>query len=512
MAAVHALLSFLHFATAMSTITLQISVSNVFKKVTVAKTLTVNQLIEHIGEKFKIKNLDQYPDAYLVIINNNKKLDKLLPLRLTNLINNSRLKLVLGTKAAASQGRVVSLKIVVNKVDNTNYTTILEEDNTVTVKSLLQKVEERFKIQLLTFDSVAHKVVVNVLETKLVLGVDNIDKSLSSIIGNVSSLVIRIDFSQVKNEQRELEQQKINKLQLDNQRDRERQRQERELQERELQLQQREKELEEREQRLRDEQLETGTQEQKQTPQESHHQVSESSQHQVNESNQMQVEESKHNHAPPVDFNSEVSKDPQLFKPSTHQSYENPDEDYEVTVSQIQKYQKLISNSVKPKTPIVRQKPSSYTVRIKFPNQSILQLYFENGHEVRLGQLLKKVDELLIEKYINNYNLKLGFPPFNKLSLNFSANNKLLNELPEFQSDKITLIWELATSEYNHDGPFLKEDIIKVLQSSQLPEMILESHRGELEDEETVASNHLVTKQLETKKLGSKVPKWFKPK
>lgn len=492
----------------MSTITLQISVSNVFKKVTVAKTLTVNQLIEHIGEKFNIKNFDQYPNANLVIINNNKKLDRLLPLRLTNLISNARLKLVLGPKSAASERRVVSLKVVVNKVDNTNYTTILEENNTVTVKSLLQKVEEKSQIQLLEFDNVAHKVVVNVLETKLVLGVDNIDKSLSSIIGNVSSLVIRIDFSQVKNELRELEQQQINKLQLDNQRQRERQRQERELQDRELQLQEKEKELEEREQRLRDQQLKMTAHEQSQIPEESTQEIS---QQQVNESSQLQAVESKHNHGPPVDFNSEVSKDPQLFKPSAHQSYENPDEDYEVTVSQIQKYQKLISNSVKPKTPVVRQKPSSYTVRIKFPNQSILQLYFENGHEVKLGQLLKKVDELLIEKYVNSYNLKLGFPPFNKLLLNFSANNKLLNELPDFQTDKITLIWELATSEYNHDGPFLKEDIIKILQSSQLPEMILESHRGELEDEETVEPKHTAPKQLETKLLASKVPKWFKP-
>lgn len=501
----------------MSTLTLQISVSNVFKKFTVAKTLTVNQLIEQIGEKFAIKNFDQYPDASLVIINNNKKLDKLLPLRLTNLINNARLKLVLGHKAAASEAKTINLKVVVNKIDKSNFTTILVEQNTVTVEGLLGKVEEKSGLSLLQSNNASHRVVVNVLETKLVVGEDKIDRTLSSITGNVSSVVIRVDFLTAINEQRDLEQQRINQLQLDNQKQRnleqERQRQlqqerDRELQERERALDEREKELRRREGELQklDKKLDVELEDNKQDEME----VDDKKDVIPDSKTSSSVVASKQ---PAVDFSGPVSKDPQLFKPSAHQSYENPDEDYEVTVSQIQKYQKLISSSVKPKSAAVRQKPSSYTIRVKFPNQSILQLYFDNGHEVKLGQLLKKIDELLIEKYVNSYNLKLGFPPFNKLAVNFTTNNKLLNDLPDFQTDKITLIWELGFSEYNHEGPFLKEDNLKVQQSNQLPEMVLESHRGELEDEEVAEPKPpAAPKQLAPKVLGSKVPKWFKPK
>ena len=64
--------------------------------------------------------------------------------------------------------------------------------------------------------------------------------------------------------------------------------------------------------------------------------------------------------------------------------------------------------------------------------------------------------------------------------MSYSNNNEYLYNLPDFQQERIMLIWELQKPDLNLKGPYIKNDNLNIKQSEELPERVLERHRGEL--------------------------------
>ena len=182
-----------------------------------------------------------------------------------------------------------------------------------------------------------------------------------------------------------------------------------------------------------------------------------------------------------------------IYKPSSTTTYENPEEDYEFTLDHAKKYQELIRyKPTKPKAKIEKV-PQKYHIRIKFPNNYLLEIKFDNTN-VKFGELVKKIDDNLTEDFKSNYNLKVSYPPFKKFNISFSLNQTFLLKLPEFDTnEKVLLIWETDKT-----GQYLVND--QAVDFGYLPEVQLEQNRRDLPDE-----------QNKSKKLTKdKTPKWFK--
>ncbi|KAM9920276.1 hypothetical protein OXX59_007332 [Metschnikowia pulcherrima] len=208
----------------------------------------------------------------------------------------------------------------------------------------------------------------------------------------------------------------------------------------------------------------------------------------------------------------EVNEDT-LYVPlkSTSGPYENPDADYELTSNQAEKYYKILKSMQGKPAKKVAKKPSKYTIRIRFPDRALLDLHFEDP-ATKLGQLLRKLDSYLLEKHINSYHLKNGLPPFEEIQFGFGANNTSLCDHPHFQQEKILLIWE---SQSVSAGPYLKQDLSRK-DVSELPTVVLESHRGDLEADEESSKGIRSTADSRSADGKSKarakgMPKWFRP-
>lgn len=493
----------------MSTITFNVSYNNITKKITVPKPSTINQVSEICLVKFAISK----PDVVGVLYSNNKILEGSLPIRLTTLSNNSKLKLEL---KAGSGKKEVAFKFTIN-ADLVPKTVMSKINADRTLAQLITYVEEIESIKLNLEGKDSQLVIMNSIYPS---GVYKTTK-LSSL--GQSSLAIRMNYllSEAEKASRAEEQQNIVKVQLERQKQRNegiRLGKERE------EVERIEKELEE--ERLAylkeagvEEEVKSEISEGNKEPLETKKGITETIMDKVTTvpSKAKQITSTKEIDTIMTDYSEALTESPSLYLPSdSTPTYENPDEDYNMTVAQAQTYRNLITKSGK-QTPITSEPvlPQKYLFRIKFPDRSILQVNFiSEANTVKLGQLIKKIDDLILERFVGKYNLKLSYPPFKKIEFSFSENNSFLHLLDDFQSERLSLIWELKGGVAVEQGPYIKTESIDIKSSSELPEVLLESHRSELPAEEAVRviEDIPVAKvNREPKKKAAKgVPKWFR--
>ncbi|KAK6457257.1 GLUT4 regulating protein TUG-domain-containing protein [Scheffersomyces xylosifermentans] len=491
----------------MATISFNITFNAISKKITVSKSTTIQQLISQSLEKFhKDPSIHKGELSY-----NGKSLEPSLPIRLTNLINNA--KLVLKAEKVDDISQQVNVKLVVSKEGEASTTVIQKVESKSNLEQLLKQFETSSGLDLLSKPS--ELIILNLpyqwtKYESVVLG---------AVVGNISNLVIRLNFINENAEAAKLkqqEQQEAIKLQLKQQRERNARQKEEEEQARALREQERKKEAAENLQQTENESKDVAVPQKDEDVEMSSPEVNAKQERSVNSVDQTaseSEEKEQYEYQTP-----QVPETPQLYVPDSSSKgsqpqYENPDEDYDMTVSQAQTYQKIIQNSGKRRKPKAAPKPTKYLIRLKFPDRSILQINFVKDVEtIKLGQLVKKIDTLLISDYINNYNIKVGYPP-QKVELTFDNNNRFLVDLPEFQSERIVLIWELGGNAGSKRGPFLNSQLIDDIKSSaELPELVLESHRGELPSEEAAKKTPATTEKHQEKgdKGTMKLPSWLK--
>ncbi|KAK6205149.1 uncharacterized protein RJT21DRAFT_111683 [Scheffersomyces amazonensis] len=506
----------------MSSITFNVVYNTVTKKVTVTKTNTIQQLINASLTTFKIN--DKKYDGKLY--HNDKALDTALPIRLTSLYNNTKLVLkVTKIEAGDSQNGLeksidINIKLIASVAGGRGETKsfIHKVSNQVTLSQLLTSFEEKYPGEVLGQSGAQLQLSILNLNYES----DQFDAvKLSSVVGsNVTSLVIRLSYgngSEDKKRKNE-EQQEIIRLQLQQQAERNRKAKEQE----ELEREQARKEL--KRQQAEDELKRQQTQEESSIQEQQSHIVDQDIDYQpvVSKSNVAKtVVEDDNGYV----FNQpEVKETPLLYVPNDRTAtYDNPEEDYEMTVNQAMTYQKIIQKSAIRKKPLERKRPTKYLIRVRFPDRNILQLNFINDVEsLKYGQLVHKIDELLHIEYINKaYNLKLSYPPFSKIDINFSNNNLKLVDMKEFQSEQISLIWELVDGNGNGNGPYIDQGKIgEIKHSDELPEVMLENHRKELpgdistrtnKSNETSNSNsNSNTDEKDGNSSSRKTPKWLK--
>lgn len=492
----------------MSSITLNISYKGSTKKITTTKSTTISQLTLNVLSNFKISK-----DDYIGILNyNQKSLDSSLPIRLTPLINNCKLTLTLKKLDINNQ---INIRLMHPELGN--------QIKSCSIGINLFEVLQLFQIQNLENSQLR---ILNSYFTN-----DQYDLTrLGDVIGDSPSVVIRFEIIKLANEKEKIlkQQQELNRLQLEEQK--ERLRKQREQEEEAQQQQQIEKEQEQARIKHQD-QMDIDQEEkyQRDLPIEMDKPVVESNE--VDTGLVDQVNQEEYAYTEP-----ELQRQPQLYMPNSNtnhssQTYENPDEDYQMTISQAKTYHNIIKNTItgknKSKSPIdgPNKTPKKYLIRIKFPDNSILQInYLEDVSNIKFGQLIKSIDELILPQYIDLYDLKLGYPPFTKLTQTFNANNEFLYNMPDFQSNEtITLIWQLIKNDLNiNKGPFVKQQNVIIKTSEDLPERVLERKRGELPDDEPKIKK---SQTSSTKSIGSSttsssstgfsnsksiLPKWFK--
>ncbi|KAI3403132.2 hypothetical protein KGF56_004021 [Candida oxycetoniae] len=501
----------------MATISLNVSYLNQSKKLTVSKSSSVSQLVSQCLTVYKVDSSSYRGELY----HNDKLIDLGLPIRLTNLINNS--KLVLKVKKL-DLNKMINVKLITEKgslVDKCNANIPLSQ-----VLSQF-KVDTSKPTQLRILNST-----VNWARYQ--------STSLGSLLGAADSVAMRLEYTRTTKEEEAYhkKQQEAVKLQI------EQEKKKRQIEEEKRKLEEREREkekereeekrkLEEREEKVaearaaasKEAEMDTGlvnaaptTEDIEMIEGEERVGVGKTS------TTKGEISRSEATSASFVYQEEELKETPQLYVPSDkpQPSYENPDEDYHVTVHQVKTYQNAIRNSAQrtKKNPNGGGKiPPRYLIRIKFPDGSMLQInLLENVSEIKFGNLIKKIDELLLPQFIDNYSLKIGFPPFTKLNQSFTLNQEYLYKLPDFQNEQIILIWELSKNSLNKKGPFLnsnsKDLVIK--QSDELPERILEKHRSELPSDTSSGKQSSRPKSAlsnEEDKKGKhklKIPKWMK--
>ena len=508
----------------MATIALNVTYQGQPKKFTVNKSQTISQFISQCLTSYNIDG--NTFSAELYHNNNHKALDSASPIRLTNLLNNA--KLTLKVK-----------KLDLNKEINVKF---ISDKGTVvkkfTVATTLHDIVEQIMGRLLKPTQL------RILD--LVIGYEKyLTTTLGSLVGNANNVVIRLEYQKLTNEMDALfkKQQEANRLQLQEmQKRKEMEAQKRHQEEQEKQrLKAEEAKLkkvnknvsevlepqEDAEMKDADEEIPSTATESLSDPSTSdvgaHPGLEPASESAASDSDYVYQEE-------PVD------ETPKLYVPSSkpQPTYQNPDEDYNMTIDQAKTYQNVIRNSAKrlKKIGVDTKKPSKYFIRVKFPDGAILQINFlENVHQVKFGTLVKKLDELLIPEFINTYNLKIGYPPFTKLNQSFAMNNELLHNLQDFQAEQVVLIWELSkeSNKAAHNGPFLNNESkdLVIKPSDELPAIKLAKHRNELPLNELTKSKgasgggFFKSKSMhkdggdedkDGEKKKSKLPKWLKMK
>ncbi|ABN66163.1 predicted protein [Scheffersomyces stipitis CBS 6054] len=478
----------------MSSLSFNVSYNSITKKVTVPRSNTVQQLIAVSLDKFSI-NSGKYGGQ---LYHNNKLLESSLSLRLANLINNS--KLTLKTTNLAASAQQINVKLMISSDSEGTKQIINKVDSNATLLELLQQFETSENIQLLTKPSQLGILSVTYPS-------DSYSSTrLGSLVGNVSNVVIRFNYTMGVDtaKLKQQEQQESVKLQL-------KQQQERIARQREEERAKAQKELELQKQQEQDQALKE-EEEEEETPEPTESIIETKEKPSIPSSTinaDSILEKESYQFQTP-----QIEETPLLFVPGNSNSalYENPDEDYEMTVSQAKTYQQLIQNSGKKRKAKQINKPVRLLIRVKFPDRSILQINFVNDVDtIKLGHLVKKIDGLLKPEYINHYNIKAGYPP-QTIPLNFENNNTFLVDIPDFQSERIVLIWELSDGAPSKNGPFLNEQLIEdVKTSTDLPEVVLESHRGELPDDaHTKTRTSGQGSEAKSESKGKLVPKWLK--
>lgn len=483
--------------------TFSVSYQNVVKKVSCPRTASVNQLANTALEKFKVG-----PGKNGVLSSGGKKLDGLQPVRFTNLVNNAKLTLEVSNAAAT----VLTLKLQ-GTVDKEPASRNLEVSSSMSLAELvllfLRETSRMHdwsgkRVQLGVYQSV-----VDNQSTDFKLTV------IGSLVGGASNALVRVTI-EAKSEQANRE-----KLQEE---------------QRALRLKQEE---EKREARLKaqEEAQNAAPQEKKETasvstgePQDVpvHHehiaQPIEQSQPAVVPPAEQEDVDMEENAPTPAEKVApaptpasqawelpEEREDTLYVAQNTTQLYENPEDDYNLTTAQAEKYFSMIRSMQGNKKKKEARVPQKYTVRIRFPDRSLLDLHIDDSL-VKFGQFLKKLDGYVHEKHINSYKLKSGLPPFKELKFDFNGNNTPLKEHEDFQLEKLLLIWE--PSEKSAGVPYLKEGLSKK-DVSQLPTVMLESNRGRLEEEQSLTTKSKPSlssrSSAEGKPKAKGLPKWFRP-
>lgn len=439
-------------------ISFSINYNNQLKKVSINKNKTVSDLTELGCSKFNLN----YGELYY----QQKKLNSLDAIKYTNLINNSKLVL----KPIELSEKDVNVKIFKPNGESL----IKKISNKLTMSDILKDLglNENHTVSILN---------------KSLLG--DFGMSLGSLIGENNNVVMRV--SEVKEdsvEQRKIVEQQLKAQQIKN----EQLRQKRELEEAE------------REQRLRESRKnDMEVDEPVRSPEQSENSGVDSQDVDSFQEEKLVIQPTEQQSAPvetPIqettsDYNETVEEDIAIYKPSSTKIYENPDEDYEFTAN----HAKIYQQSIKYKQPTRKAAtiPESYHVRIRFPNKYLLEIRLPNTS--KFGELIKKIDENLTDSFKSNYILKLSYPPFTKISIDFTTNNKLLSDL-KFDG-KMILIWESEKS-----GDYLVESNVKDFDS--LPEVRLENMRSNLPDE--VVKVKQAKESSTGKPKDKKVPKWLK--
>ena len=552
------------------------------KKITVPKSISINQLILQALTVYKIDSNNYEGQLY----HNGKLLDGSLPIRLTNLLNNSKLNL-----------KTIAKLNINNTATNTNTnttsttTTSTTNQHEINVKFINDntgsiKVEKCFSglnlIELIKKfnggcgdddddDNSTKKSELRIVNV-IIESEKYHETTLESIVGKSNNVVIRFKYKKIDNDNDndndrivKQRQEEAIKLHIKQENIRKKVQEQEKLEQRlKEQEQEKQKEKEKEKQNVRvveDDIIEEDPKENQPQPQPQPQEFSSLNDIQILEPKQeksayptivqpqqqytFQLEEKEEE---------EINDTPQLYIPSIKKQeaeekelYENPDEDYELTLNQLKTYQNIIRDSGKKKNhidqAIISSPPNKYQIRIKFPDLKILQINFiKNIEKIKFNDLIKKIDELLLPKFINNYNLKFGYPPFKTIDIlsynnnNNNNKNEYLYNLPDFQQEKIMLIWELQKSNLNLKGPYIKNEGLNLNSNSnsnlnlnikpteELPERILERHRGELpneieENEKSITlsrrntSNNNNNNDDDYKSIKkSKVPKWFKMK
>lgn len=474
------------------------------------RSATVNDLILTSFQKFNVPLSNNG-----VLTFSGKKLDGLLPIRLSNVVNNAKLELIV-----SSGDSEVTLKVVA-AIGDESITKVIKVASSATLAALVEEFRSKAEISSDWSDKRIQLSVLQAIKDNLTSDFAQI--SVASVVGSATNAVLRLLVENKDAQQKRMkfqEEQRVLRQELE-----EKRRQERLVKKEEEQKLQGKKVLEgknvEGEEDAEMEDVEDTEDNlaavadeavhtlphKGETPESSTGNPTQNIIHSTNSGNLTGSSGDGISEEPRAGHFEVVQEiEDTLYVPSTRSAiYENPDDDYNMTVNQAEKYYKIIK-SMQGGRKVAKEvtKPQKYIIRIRFPDRSLLDLPIDDP-SIKLGQLLKKIDGYVAEKYINTYKLKNGLPPFKELAVGFSENNVALIDHPDFQLEKILLIWEPALS--NSKGPYLGEGIA-TKDASQLPTLQLESHRGELEKDEVTAPKPVA--KTDGKKKSTGVPKWFR--
>lgn len=444
----------------MATVAVNVTYGFDAKKFSVPKSTTVSQLAGQAAAHFKLS-------GSALLVYKGKALDGSLPLRLTPLSQN-------GTVELKKSSGTASARPVAIKVATPDGAYVVKTTTDQSVLAVIAEAEQTLKVQI-------SKPNMELLVMNAV--VSDLSTPLASMVGSAANAVIRVRYNDFGGA-RQREQQEAVQKQLDEQRQRNQQRR--------LERERAEEERQARIRSLRDTETADAKDEEATEPVE----AAEPAVHPIEpvsaahpEPRGVPYQPSKKAKAAspelpaePVEPAAPVPAN-QLFTPSTQRQpvYENPEDDYVMTVDQAKAYQNSIRRLAARPAKHSVAKPTKYLIRLRFPDRSILQLNFvDDVANLKLGQVIKKLDEVLREPFVGNYNLKLAYPPFERVPVSWDANATRLHDLPKyFDTEKVVLIWEptqTATS-----APYIKEGVVvETTTTLDLPEVRLETHRGEL--------------------------------
>lgn len=478
----------------MASVTVNVTYGYQSKKISIPKSSTVGQLASQAATAFNING-----DPSLE--HKGKRLDPSLPLRFTQLVQNSTVKLNVEATTTLTPSAIAI------KIATPESSTVVKTTNDVTIEAALKLAEANLQTSII-------KPGIEVLLMNTVY--QDLSLPLKQVSGSATNTVMRVRYP-VSNVDRQKEQQEVVAKQLAEQRARnEAQRVERERLEAERQrrIYELKKEIHEQQTELleNDDEMMEAREEEQIENYESQHPV-ESRKDSQTKSKPTTADESISPLAPMKDGD-------QLYVPTNQPMpiYENPEEDYTLTVDKAKLYHKLVQQLGKRTRPTQHEPihPRQYLIRIKFPDRNLLQLNFvSDADSVKLGQIVKRIDEVILDKWIGKYHLKLGYPPFQQVPLSFDTNGSRLHDLPQFFSgERIALIWEpaLVTIGVASSGPFLKEGAISdQLSTRDLPEVKSESQRGNFADSQEPRETKSSTTPTSTTKSnsGKLVPKWL---
>lgn len=491
----------------MSSITLNVTHQNITKKISASKGTTISQIAQLASEKFAITT----GHVGILKTSDGKLLDSSLPLRLTNLGNNSHLRLE--TTVADTTGREVQIKLTVVSKDRSVQNFIAKVNSINTLQQMINEFEQKHSVQLLKDGEDSQLVILNLTYASNKYSTT----TLQSVVGSNNSAVIRMSYLESEDEKKKriLMQDEINRKQIEKQKlwlDAVKQKREEKVKEAEksgnANIGKDNDELREREQpepeRRDDDTIITAAEGESRNSTIEKATSDTSAVHENPTQTDSKVKEI------PAKSTTILDETPRLYVPSDTPSktYENPDEDYNMTASQAELYRRVVAQSAKPTQHTGEKAPTKYNVRIRFPDRSILQIDFHaNVEALKLGQLVKRIDDLIHEDFIGKYSLRTSYPS-RKIELSFTNNNTLLSKIPEFKEEQVSLIWVPNT---HSEGPFVKSGAIAHVQtSSELPEVILEQGAQDLLEEEAKTGSR-VPKRTNGQASGRKVPKWFKP-